>query len=97
MKKFVLTMLIAIIISTSAGVANAYQINISGGKWNYGISNTYVWSNYYHGSKGHGSTAIGKYTSFSGYTKRGNWSYASAHAVSKWQIGKTNKTYYNLY
>ncbi|WP_207573231.1 lactococcin 972 family bacteriocin [Staphylococcus simiae] len=31
----------------------------------------YVWSYYYHGYKGHSSTAIGRYKSNSRYTKPG--------------------------
>ncbi|MGT0202212.1 lactococcin 972 family bacteriocin [Staphylococcus aureus] len=37
----------------------------------HGVGSKYVWSYYYHGHKGHGATAIGKYESFSGYTRAG--------------------------
>lgn len=53
----------------------------------------YVWSYYYHGHKGHGATAIGKYRSFSGYTRAGVKAKASATKHNWW----VNRAYYNIY
>lgn len=50
-----------------------------------------VWSYYYHGHKGHGATAIGKYRSFSGYTRAGVKASATKHNC--W----VNRAYYNIY
>lgn len=50
-------------------------------------------SNYYHGHKGHGATAIGKYRSFSGYTRAGVKAKASATKHNCW----INRAYYNIY
>ncbi|MBM6630033.1 lactococcin 972 family bacteriocin [Mammaliicoccus vitulinus] len=97
MKKFFITLLLAITITSSVGIVKAYQVNVNGGTWNYGISNKYVWSNYYHGSKAHYSTAIGRYKSTSGYTPRRSWSKASAVKRPGWQIWKVNRTYYGFY
>ncbi|WP_231910054.1 lactococcin 972 family bacteriocin [Staphylococcus simiae] len=41
-----------------------------------------MWSYYYHGYKEHGSTAIGCYKSYSGYTKPGKRARASAEKDS---------------
>ncbi|BDB37458.1 TPA: lactococcin 972 family bacteriocin [Staphylococcus aureus] len=48
---------------------------------------------YYHGHKGHGATAIGKYRSFSGYTRAGVKAKASATKHNCW----INRAYYNIY
>ncbi|WP_325980268.1 lactococcin 972 family bacteriocin [Staphylococcus equorum] len=34
--------------------------------WNYGVGSKYVWSYYSNNYKAHGSTAVGKYKSYSG-------------------------------
>ncbi|WP_206165619.1 lactococcin 972 family bacteriocin, partial [Mammaliicoccus sciuri] len=56
MKKFFITLLLTIIIASGAGIVKAYQVNVDGGTWNYGVSSQYVWSNYYHGKKTHYTT-----------------------------------------
>jgi len=61
-----------------ASPALADQISVGGGIWNYGAGEEVVWSNYYHSSKCHGSTAVGQYTDRSPDTSAGYWSYASA-------------------
>ncbi|CRI08857.1 TPA: lactococcin 972 family bacteriocin [Staphylococcus aureus] len=53
----------------------------------------YVWSHCYHDHKGHGATAIGKYRSFSGYTRAGVKAKASATKHNWW----VNRAYYNIY
>lgn len=63
-----------------------------GGTWDHGISIDQVWSNYYHGTKIHGSTAEntnGQY--FSGWKDPGVWSYKSIKA-SLWG----NKVYWKV-
>ncbi|MDU9352108.1 lactococcin 972 family bacteriocin [Staphylococcus aureus] len=72
--------------------ATAYEY-AHGGTWSHGVGSKYVWSYYYHSSKGHGSTAIGKYESYSGYTRPGIKAKASA-TKTFWGI---NKAYYNVY
>ncbi|MGU3126977.1 lactococcin 972 family bacteriocin [Staphylococcus aureus] len=69
-----------------------YRIR-EGGTWSHGVGSKYVWSYYYHGHKGHGATAIGKYRSFSGYTRAGVKAKASATKHNWW----VNRAYYNIY
>ncbi|GAA0973440.1 hypothetical protein GCM10009555_028240 [Acrocarpospora macrocephala] len=70
--------------------AAIYTVNVDGGVWTYGINgSSYVISNYYHGTKCHGSTAIGTFTSRSANTAAGATSYASAPAK-----GFGNESYY---
>ncbi len=52
----------------------------------------YVWSHYSHNKRNHGSTAVGKYSSFSGVARPGVQSKASA---PKARGG--NKTFYSLH
>ncbi|MBX5319877.1 lactococcin 972 family bacteriocin [Staphylococcus caprae] len=93
MKNKFISILIAfsLLIGLTA-TASAASVYTHGGKWSYGVGSKYVWSYYYHGNKGHSSTAIGKYESYSGYTRSGEQSKASA--VKAW-FG--NETYYNIY
>ncbi|MCJ1783505.1 lactococcin 972 family bacteriocin [Mammaliicoccus sciuri] len=97
MKKIFITLLLTIIIASGAGIVKAYQVNVDGGSWNYGVSDTYVWSNYYHGKKAHYSTVIGANKFSSGYTPKGRWSKASSVRRPGWQIWKANKAYYGFY
>ncbi|MCY9787584.1 lactococcin 972 family bacteriocin [Nocardiopsis sp. EMB25] len=43
----------------AAGIAAADVDYVGGGTWYHGITETRVYSNYYHGSVCHGSTAVG--------------------------------------
>ncbi|EOB0528836.1 TPA: lactococcin 972 family bacteriocin [Staphylococcus aureus] len=61
--------------------------------WSHGVGSKYVWSHCYHDHKGHGATAIGKYRSFSGYTRAGVKAKASATKHNWW----VNRAYYNIY
>lgn len=97
MKKLILTIIITIILTAGFESVKAYQVNINGGTWNYGVSSRYVWSNYYHGSKSHYSTVRGSYWSRSGYTFKGRWSRASAQKAPGWKVWKVNKAYYGFY
>ncbi|MFP1627016.1 lactococcin 972 family bacteriocin [Streptomyces sp. 5K101] len=67
----------ALVVAT-ATPALAVVVNAGGGTWDYGTNSSTVWSNYYHGSLCHGSTAVGTYTDRSPDTAAGRWSYASA-------------------
>ncbi|MBF0772932.1 lactococcin 972 family bacteriocin [Mammaliicoccus sciuri] len=97
MKKFFITLLLTIIIASGAGIVKAYQVNVDGGTWNYGVSSQYVWSNYYHGKKTHYTSVRGRYWATSGYTPKGRWSKISAQKRPGWQIWKVNKAYYGFY
>lgn len=63
-----------------ATAANAATKSAEGGKLDYGVDYGYgsVWSNYYHPSKAHGSTACNSMScSRSDRVPAGRWSYAS--------------------
>ncbi len=77
-------------VTTVTYAASEYA---QGGTWSHGVGSKYVWSYYYHGSKGHASTAIGKYESYSGYTKRGIKAKASARKA----FWNSNRAYYKVY
>ncbi|MEV7012139.1 lactococcin 972 family bacteriocin [Streptosporangium sp. NPDC051022] len=66
------------------GPAYAVVENVGGGSWDHGFNYpaSEVYSNYYHGSYCHGSTAVGVYTDRSPATKKGSWSEASAPIAS---------------
>ncbi|HDF0927730.1 TPA: lactococcin 972 family bacteriocin [Staphylococcus aureus] len=81
---------LALGLSTAAYASTEYA---EGGTWSHGVGSKYVWSYYYHGHKGHGATAIGKYRSFSGYTRAGVKAKASATKHNWW----VNRAYYNIY
>ncbi|MBE5673097.1 lactococcin 972 family bacteriocin [Staphylococcus sp. SS35] len=81
---------LALGLSTAAYASTEYA---EGGTWSHGAGSKYVWSYYYHGHKGHGATAIGKYRSFSGYTRAGIKVKASATKNNWW----VNRAYYNIY
>lgn len=62
-----------------------------GGLWNYGVDRHHVWSHYLHGTKCHGATAKGKWTAYSGDTRRGVIAKAQA-APRRWFA---DQAYYN--
>ncbi|MEY9213357.1 lactococcin 972 family bacteriocin [Thermobifida halotolerans] len=55
-------MIAAGFIFGTAGTAFAVVERVGGGWWDHGIANGYVYSNYYHETVCHGSTAVGTYT-----------------------------------
>ncbi|HFG0326994.1 lactococcin 972 family bacteriocin [Staphylococcus aureus] len=86
----ILYLSLALGLSTAAYASTEYA---EGGTWSHGVGSKYVWSYYYHGHKGHGATAIGKYRSFSGYTRAGVKAKVSATKNNWW----VNRAYYNIY
>ncbi|MEV5434298.1 lactococcin 972 family bacteriocin [Streptomyces sp. NPDC052701] len=63
-------------------------MNVGGGTWDYGAGTSYVWSDYYHKDKCHGSTSVGEYID-SDEASAGNWSITQADAALS-----GNETYY---
>ncbi|MFG2426771.1 lactococcin 972 family bacteriocin [Streptomyces sp. NPDC048590] len=61
---------------------------IGGGTWDYGAGTSYVWSDYYHKSKCHGSTSVGSFID-SDEASAGDWSLTQADAALS-----GNETYY---
>ncbi|MGO5698403.1 lactococcin 972 family bacteriocin [Staphylococcus aureus] len=84
----ILYLSLALGLSTAAFASTEYA---EGGTWSHGVGIKYVWSYYYHGHKGHGATASGKYRSFSGYTRAGVKASTTKH---NWWV---NRAYYNIY
>ncbi|AGW33413.1 MULTISPECIES: lactococcin 972 family bacteriocin [Staphylococcus] len=84
----ILYLSLALGLSTAAFASTEYA---EGGTWSHGVGSKYVWSYYYHGHKGHGATASGKYRSFSGYTRAGVKASTTKH---NWWV---NRAYYNIY
>lgn len=62
-------------IATPALATIAYP---EGGIWDYGTGGGIVWSDYYHGSRCHGSSVQGQYYYRSPNTAAGRWSIADA-------------------
>ncbi|HDJ6066354.1 TPA: lactococcin 972 family bacteriocin [Staphylococcus aureus] len=95
-KKFVSSCIAStILFGTLLGVtykAEAATVHVAGGVWSHGIGKHYVWSDYSHNKRNHGSTAVGKYSSFSGVARPGVQSKASAPKA--WG---GNKTFYSLH
>lgn len=67
----------ALLAIGGAGAAHAATTYPAGGVWTHG-ANPIVYSNYYHPSRWHGSTAVGRYTYRSALVAPGRWSVASA-------------------
>ncbi|ELK4629097.1 lactococcin 972 family bacteriocin [Staphylococcus pseudintermedius] len=88
---FAAGLLVVCICGTS--IVSAKTIYAQGGTWSYGVGSEYVWSYYSHNHKYHGSTAIGKYKSESGYTDPGEE--AKASAEKRWW--RSNEAYYKVY
>lgn len=84
----ILYLSLALGLSTAAFASTEYA---EGGTWSHGVGSKYVWSYYYHGHKGHGATASGKYRSFSGYTRACVKASTTKH---NWWV---NRAYYNIY
>ncbi|MBC3185963.1 lactococcin 972 family bacteriocin [Corynebacterium sp. zg-331] len=81
------TALSGALVAGGAAAALAIQVNVDGGTWSYGINSTHVYSNYYHPTTKHGSTAVGTFTADSGCQDPNLWAKASApkrsYAVDK--------------
>ncbi|MFF3863259.1 lactococcin 972 family bacteriocin [Streptomyces sp. NPDC002209] len=73
----------------AAAATPALAANVSGGLWDYGVTDSVVYSNYLHKDKCHGSSVQGSFFSSSGDVDAGDWSYASAGKA--WS---GNKSYY---
>jgi lactococcin 972 family bacteriocin len=73
--------------------ALATTANVSGGTWNYGTSDSRVWSDYYHGVNCHSSSVEG-----SSYVNSGNVGakkYSRASSGTRWWA--TDRSYYRPY
>ncbi|MET8813121.1 lactococcin 972 family bacteriocin [Streptomyces sp. NPDC004549] len=77
-----------VLVMAGAVPALATVKNIDGGTWDYGAGTATVWSDYYHPSKCHGSTSIGK-TTQSDTAPKGDWSVTGVEAALY-----GNETYY---
>ncbi|MEV7613207.1 lactococcin 972 family bacteriocin [Streptomyces sp. NPDC089799] len=77
------------LIIAGAAPALATTVNVSGGTWDYGAGTATVWSDFYHGSKCHGSTSVGSYID-SDEASAGSWSITAAPVKLS-----GNKSYYN--
>ncbi|GAA0925768.1 lactococcin 972 family bacteriocin [Nonomuraea longicatena] len=65
------------------GVTTTEVVNVGGGTWDYGTTSSRgTWSNYYHGSRWHGSSAQGTYFDRSPCVRPGAWSRAWAPRAS---------------
>ena len=76
-----------------------FSVNVGGGKWNYGTWNydgtnyKQCWSNYYHPSRYHSSTAVLGPQRQKSYANAGSWSYA--YVI--WYNTVTGYAYWNTY
>ncbi|MFE3457530.1 lactococcin 972 family bacteriocin [Nocardiopsis aegyptia] len=74
----------------AAGVAAAREVTyVGGGTWYHGLTSARVYSNYFHSTRCHGSTAEGTYTYRSATVAAGYTSEASAPRALY-----NNKTYW---
>ncbi|ARU51789.1 lactococcin 972 family bacteriocin [Cellulosimicrobium cellulans] len=64
-------------VAGGAGTAYATISYVGGGTWDHGVGGGTVWSDYYHGSKCHGSSVQGTYYE-KRYASAGRWSMADA-------------------
>lgn len=69
--------------------AHATISYVGGGTWDHGVNSSIVWSDYYHGSKCHGSTSVGSYTERDN-APAGWWSVTSAPS----RVFVVDKAYY---
>ncbi|MFE0358076.1 lactococcin 972 family bacteriocin [Streptomyces nigra] len=76
------------LVVAGAAPAMATIAYVGGGTWDYGAGTSYVWSDYYHKDKCHGSTSVGEYID-SDEADAGSWSLTQAD-VALWG----NETYY---
>lgn len=90
-RAFIASALSCVMVVGGTAIALAAQANVDGGTWSYGVNDTHVYSNYYHPTCKHGSTAEGTFTARSGCVGPGQTSYASA--PKKW---RGNQSYYSF-
>lgn len=64
-----------------AAPAHAVTQNVGGGTWSYGVTATTNYSNYYHGSYYHRSTAYNSSGTQRAYGEAGYWSRAGVKAT----------------
>ncbi|MEU0521990.1 lactococcin 972 family bacteriocin [Streptosporangium sp. NPDC006007] len=83
------TFVASVLMATAAWATITYPPE--GGTWDHGTGTGYTWSDYYHSSDCHGSTAVGVRTVRSPNTNPGSWSRASV-AMSSFN----NETYYRI-
>ncbi|MFF8592235.1 lactococcin 972 family bacteriocin [Streptomyces sp. NPDC015220] len=81
----------ALVIATATPALATITYPSEGGTWDHGAGTSYVWSDYLHNSKCHGSTSVGAYTDRSANTAAGTWSITSATASLS-----GNKAYYRI-
>ncbi|MFE7116210.1 lactococcin 972 family bacteriocin [Streptomyces sp. NPDC057654] len=77
-----------VLIVAGAAPALATVKEVGGGTWDYGAGTSQVWSNYYHPTKCHGSTSVGK-TIQSDTAPKDEWSFTQVEAALY-----GNETYY---
>ncbi|MFE5767234.1 lactococcin 972 family bacteriocin [Streptomyces sp. NPDC056485] len=78
-KRFKVALAAGVIVLGLATPAMAGSSKVSGGTWYFGTnSSDFVYSNYYHPDRCHGSSAKGKYLAQSGNVDKDKTSYASA-------------------
>lgn len=77
------------LIVAAATPAMAVVEYVGGGTWDHGAGTAIVWSDYYHSSKCHTSTAVGEYTD-KAQAGAGYWSFAQADVALY-----GNKAYYS--
>ncbi|MFJ2177289.1 lactococcin 972 family bacteriocin [Streptomyces sp. NPDC101062] len=77
------------LVVAAATPALATVVNVGGGKWDYGAGTAIVWSDYYHGSKCHGSTSVGQYVDADEAAAK-SWSLTQAEVALS-----GNKSYYS--
>lgn len=80
----------ALMVGLVSGPAMAW-VNAGGGLWDYGRFGTNVWSNYYHRTNWHGSTAVGNAVKYSGCRAPALTSYANTYVT--WY--KPSQAYYS--
>lgn len=75
-----------------AATASAETSTPAGGVWNYGTGGGWVWSDYFHPSKCHGSSVQGKWFD-SDTASAGRWS--EAQAEDRWYA--VDRSWYKSY
>ena len=86
-KKAITSLVLVGAVASNSILAMAATDNVDGGTWSHGTNLTKCYSNYYHGSYYHNSTAInGDATASKDYAYAGDTSYAS---VSRTLTGNT--------
>jgi lactococcin 972 family bacteriocin len=81
--------LLAIGVTTAQAATTAYPSE--GGTWKYGVTGSYITSDYLHNTRTHKSTAVGVNTVIAAWTSPGVWSKAKAISA----LGG-NKAYYDV-